>query len=397
MMLLTGALRIAGVLAMATVAVGFGRAQSPMTQPPMAEPPMIAHQEPPSAEPRAIAAQIADQLETNYLYPDIGRAYASRMRERAASGAYDGLAGTALANALTSDLLAVRDDRHLRVRVGAAQLGLMIRPGGAGPAGGPGSAPPQAADGQPRPSAGARSVPAVEQAGWIAPGIGYIRFNEFPPDPAVTEAVRIFLREHSRASTLIFDLRTTRGGTPAQMDVIFPALFDRPTPLVRMATRPGAAALGPRGPNLRPVDGSAGAVTEYWVTPGEDTPLRHARIFVLTSPGTGSAAEMFAAALKWSRRATLIGSTTAGANHFGMMRPVGGDLSLFVPMGRTYNPADGADWEGTGVAPDVDVPPERALLAALVRAGVSEAEAGALSEQYRPTQPMARPPAITPG
>jgi hypothetical protein len=382
MMTLSKALSIAGVLAMASVAAGSGFAQ----------PAMITPQAPLSSEPRMIAAQVATLLETDYLYADVGRAYAARIRERAASGAYDRLAGTALANSLTSDLLEVRDDRHLRVRVGVPQTGLMIPPGGAGPTAVPGPQPSQGPGG----GTGPETIPAVEQAGWIAPGIAYIRFNEFPPDPRVTEAVGAFLREHAQARTLIFDLRTTRGGTPAQMDVIFPMLFDRPTALVRMATRPGSVGLGPRGPNLRPVDGSAGTVNEYWVTPGANTPLRQARVFVLTSPGTGSAAEMFAAALKWSGRATLIGSTTAGANHFGTIRAIGSNLTLFVPVGRTYNPADGKDWEGTGVAPDVDVPPEQALAVALVRAGIPEGDAQALSDQRRPTLPMSRPPALAP-
>jgi len=55
-----------------------------------------------------------------------------------------------------------------------------------------------------------------------------------------------------------------------------------------------------------------------------------------------------------------------------------------------FNPADGKDWEGVGIAPDIAVAPEQALTVALVRAGVPEAEAARLSNQYRPTLPMTR-------
>jgi hypothetical protein len=334
-------------------------------------------------------------LEADYLYPETGKAYAARVRKQAASGAYDKLNGRALADALTLDLLAVQDDSHLRVRFGARMMTApMVGPDGSG---GPSTTGPM----PPGPSApsGPRSMsPAMEEAGWIAPGIAYVRFNEFPPDPAVTENVRTFLRDHASATTLIFDLRTNRGGGPAQMELIFPLLFDKPTRLCGMATRAGVERFGPiAGPNMRKVEGEPGFVTlEYWVTPGAASPLQQARVFVLTSPATGSAGEQFAAALKWTGRATLIGASTAGANHFGSMEPVGGGLTLFVPVGRTFNPADGKDWEGTGISPDIVVAPEQALAVALVRAGLPEGKAASLAEQHRPRSPMTKPPVIAP-
>jgi hypothetical protein len=348
----------------------------------------------PAAEVRAIAERIAGLLEADYLYPETGKAYATRVRKQAASGAYDKLNGRALADVLTLDLLAVQDDSHLRVRFGARMMTPpMVGPDGSGGHSTTGPMPAPSASSGPRPTSA-----AMEQAGWIAPGIAYVRFNEFPPDPAVTENVRSFLRDHASATTLIFDLRTNRGGGPAQMDVIFPLLFDKPTRLCGMATRAGVERFGPiAGPNMRKVEGEPGFVTtEYWVTPGAASPLQQVRVVVLTSPATGSAGEQFAAALKWTGRATLIGAPTAGANHFGSMEPVGGGLSLFVPVGRTFNLADGKDWEGTGISPDIVVVPEEALAVALVRAGLLEAKAALLAEQHRPRLPMTKPPVIAP-
>ena len=34
---------------------------------------------------------------------------------------------------------------------------------------------------------------------------------------------------------------------------------------------------------------------------------------------------------------------------------------MFVPTGRAVSPITGSNWEGTGVAPDVEVPAEQAL------------------------------------
>jgi hypothetical protein len=341
------------------------------------------------ADARAIAEHAAGLLEANYLDASTGQAYAARLRQRAQSGAYDGLSGIALARRLTEDLREVKDDRHLMVRTDAPE---MMGPQGPVIVGGPGKMTPQQG-GQPM-SPGPRvpgKVPAIEQAGWIAPGIAYIRFNEFPPDATVTQLTRDFLSAHASAKTLIFDLRTHRGGGPAQMDVIFPAIFSKPVQLVNMETGRGKDSAALAGPNLRPSAGGADNVKEYWVTPDAANPLQQARVFILTSNVTGSAGEMFVAALKWSGRATIVGAHTAGANHFGGMESLGGGLMLFLPVGRTFNPRDGKDWEGDGIEPDVDVAPERALAKALVLAGLPQADADARTEQYRPQLPMTRP------
>ena len=39
-----------------------------------------------------------------------------------------------------------------------------------------------------------------------------------------------------------------------------------------------------------------------------------------------------------------------------------------IPIGRTFDPVTGADWEGVGVAPDVAVPAVQALDEAVRRA-----------------------------
>jgi C-terminal processing protease CtpA/Prc len=103
-----------------------------------------------------------------------------------------------------------------------------------------------------------------------------------------------------------------------------------------------------------------------------ETRLRTAPIYYLTSRRTGSAAEHMALALKRTGRATLIGEPTAGANHFGLLKPFG-RFAAFVPFGRTYDPDTGRDWEGAGVAPDVRVHPDQALDEALKRAAAAGA------------------------
>lgn len=339
----------------------------------------------PAADARTVAQNLAARLEANFVYPDRGKLYADTLRAKAAAGAYDALSGAALAMKLTEDLQAVNPDGHLRVMFEGAGGPAML---GAGPMPGPGAAPGRMPMRRP-------PITPIEHAGWIAPGIAYVRFNLFPGDPAIVAAARAFMADHASAKTIIFDVRTHRGGGTDEMDAIFPWLYAKPTPLVAMATRKSVfdAGLSPlqEGATLHRVQADPAFVTlEHWAQPGRDQRLAKAKVYLLTSPRTASAAEHFALALKATGRATLIGGTTAGANHFGGMEDVGGGFVAFVPVGRTYDPRTGKDWEGAGVAPDIETKPEDALVKALTLADVAPETAATLSAKVAPTEPMVR-------
>jgi hypothetical protein len=348
---------------------------------------------PTASESRNLAANLASRLESDFVFPEQGMRYAAALNANANAGRYDSLSGVELAIRLTEDLQRVAIDGHLRVMYqgdgggGGPQIVIQRSPG--------------APDGAPSPDRQPIMVrmqppPPIEEARWLAPGIAFVRFNLFPGEADVTEAVRQFMATHADANTIIFDLRTHMGGGLDEMDVIFPWLFSAPTRLVSMGARrsvdeSGGSPVGD-GPSLRRVQGDPNFVTrEHWATPGTDTRLFDARIFVLTSGFTGSAAEHFALALKHTGRGTLIGRATYGANHFGGDQDLGGGFTAFIPVGRTYDPVTGADWEGVGVAPDIDVAPEAALIEALTRAGVSPEEAARLSAEVAPRGPMTSP------
>ena len=106
--------------------------------------------------------------------------------------------------------------------------------------------------------------------------------------------------------------------------------------------------------------------------------LDQAKIYLLVSERTASAGEHLALALKRTHRATLIGEATSGANHFGGMVPMGSGYVGYIPVGRTFDPDTGEDWEGTGVKPDIAVPADQALDKALELAGVKGAGEAAL-------------------
>lgn len=355
-------------------------------------------------EARATALDLARKLQDNYVFPDVAARYAAMLRANVASGAYDGLtSGRALAQRLTADLRAVAPDNHLRVglaRSGGPDTGAAPPPPGSGPVMvpvrpmiAPGSAPAGAERGNQIRA----MVPLkpIDEARWLAPGIAYIRFNVFPGDPETVAAVRAFMAEHADAKAIIFDNRTHHGGGLAEMDAMFPYLFAKPTTLVTMDTRSSVdrARGSPIGDShVRKVPAKEDVVRrEHWVEPSTtEKRLFGAKVFVLTSGATASAAEHMTLALKRTHRATIIGEPTAGAGNYGGIERIGEHFAAFIPVGRTFDPDTGKGWEGAGVDPDVAVPAERALTEALVRSGVSQADAERIGAEVKPTGPMTR-------
>ena len=352
---------------------GVAMAQAP--QPPAAESAPAPQAEESEADRAAVVERLATVLEENFVFPEVARRYASALRTKAAQGGYAHL-GDRFAETIVADLQAIHPDRHLRVGRGAGGFGgprrIVRTDGGPGPATSGAGAEPRRIMGMPDPST------AIGRSGWIADGVAYIELNLFPGTPETVERIGSLLDAYRDARTLIFDIRNHRGGGPAEMDAIFSRIFASETPLVGMDTRL-AVDERRRGamsepPTMRRVSGPEGVVRRihYALPVGPDTALRHARIFVLTSQRSGSAAEHFALAMKRSGRATLIGETTAGAGHYGGPVDLGHGYSAFVPVGRSFDPDTDEEWEGVGVSPNIQVPADQALEEALRRAGVAQ-------------------------
>jgi hypothetical protein len=321
-------------------------------------------------EGRTVAEKLATELTRNFVSPANAKDYAAMLRANAAAGRYDSGTRGELAKRLTDELLAVHKDGHLHIELATAD----------GPVGG-------RVGGKPMP-------PEIQSSKWIAPGIAYIRPTVFNSSPEEVAAFKAFMEEHKDAKTIIFDFRNHHGGALGEMNVIFPYLFAKKTPLVKMDI---ARALfdeqgSPFGddPTLLVEKGPAMVTTTHFAIPGEATPLRKAKVLLITSNATGSAAEHFALAMKSTGRATLIGEATAGANHFGGPLPLTDNFAVWMPVGRTYDIHTGKDWEGTGIAPDVAVDPKLALVKALEMAGVGHDEAVRLDAGEVPAEPVHR-------
>jgi hypothetical protein len=336
-------------------------AQSPAAKP--ASAPAAA------GEGRAVALKLADELLKTFVLPENAKDYAAMLRKNAAAGRYDSGSRESLAKLLTDDLMAVHKDGHLHVGV----INEGDQQGGS-------SGPPK------------DFPPLIQSARWLAPGIAYIRPTAFFSTDEEVQAFRSFMSEHKTAKTIIFDMRNHHGGRLGEMDVVFPYLFAKKTPLVKMemARKIFDEHGSPFGeaPTLEFTKDAQKVTATHYALPGEATPLRKAKVYLLISNRTASAGEHFTLAMKSTGRATLIGENTAGANHFGGGAPLNDHFMVWMPVGRTYDIKTGKDWEGDGVAPDIAVDPKQALVVALEKAGVSHAEAVKLDAGEVPAEPV---------
>ena len=342
-------------------------------QPAAAQPVPVGANEPLEAgEGRAVAQKLADELVSSFVFHDQAEAYAAMLKANAAAGRYDKGTRGELARMMTDDLLAVHKDGHLHVMLA------------------PPPEPKGAAEVHRGPPPG--FPPLIQSAKTIAPGIGYIRFTAFMGADEEKAAVAKWLAENRNDKVLIFDLRNHHGGGLDEQDEIFSYLFAKKTPLVKMAVSKAVYDRGnsPLESGKTLVFASEGdkMVGTHSAIPGPDTPLRRAKVYLLVSNKTASAAEHFSLALKSSGRATLIGEDTAGANHFGGGVPLNDHFGVWLPVGRTFDIKTGKDWEGSGIHPDIQVDPKQALVVALEKAGLSHAEAVRLDAQEVPAEPV---------
>jgi len=175
--------------------------------------------------------------------------------------------------------------------------------------------------------------------------VGYLQLDCFAPAElggATAVAAMGFL---ASSDALIIDLRQNGGGSPSMIQLLSSYFFAEPTHLNSFYIR------------------RTDETQQFWTQAHvEGERMTDVPIWVLTSGRTFSAAEEFTYNLKNLERATIVGETTGGGAH-----PVDGHrldnypVLVAVPFGRAVNPVTGTNWEGTGVAPDLERPADQAL------------------------------------
>ena len=310
----------------------------------------------PSVDAAALVETLNARIADFYVDPKAAGIYRAALDKALAEGTLDGLSGDALAAKLTSVLRAARPDLHLSVYA-------------------PGTGIYGKEDEKGEPDLPAN---ALEAAGWVAPGVAYVRPLAFFNRDSDVERMQKFMDDHAGARALVIDLRHHHGGELREIDVIFADLFGAPTDLLTMTARPAAwDRFEKKAPTerLSVVARDATMVREMHRAVPRKGGARMADVpvYVLTSRRTASAAEHLALAMKVSGRATVVGDKTRGAGHYGDAVELADGFSMFIPYGETVDPKSGKGWEADGVTPDVAVPAKQALDYVLEKLGAPKA------------------------
>lgn len=285
-----------------------------------------------SPEDRAAVVQrLASTLEERYVFPDVAREMADRLRKNLEAGHYRDLDDPpAFADRLTQDLQAVSRDKHLNVRFNP-EMAARLR-----------NADDDRPDG-PSPEMlerGRRDNFGFREAKILDGNVGYLDLRGFMPPAIAGDAASAAMNFLSGADAIIFDLRRNGGGHPGMIQLLTSYLYG------------SGANVHLNSFYDRPSDETSQTWTLPYV-PGKRNP--DALVYVLTSNFTFSAAEEFTYNLKNLKRGTIVGETTGGGAHPGSSVLLAGPFVAFVPTGRAINPITGSNWEGTGVTPDVAV------------------------------------------
>lgn len=263
-----------------------------------------------------------------YVFPVVAEKVSAKLKSQQKRGAYRNITDAeTFAIRLGDDLVALSGDRH---------IGIDFFPQAA-----PAEPPSRP---QPDPRLLAERNCGFESAEHYSPNIGYLKLTHFDvPEQCAATAIAAmnFLAD---SDALIVDLRANRGGAPHMAALISSYLFDERTHL---------GDIYDRGQNT---------TEQLWASEQvSGRKFTGKPVFVLTSARTFSAGEQFSYDLKALKRATLIGETTGGGAHPTAPHRIDDHFFIRVPFGRYINSVTKADWEGTGVEPDIKASAAEAL------------------------------------
>jgi len=278
------------------------------------------------------ARAVASILDQKYVNPAVGKAMAEAILLRLAAGGYaDARRAGELADALTADAAAVSADRHIWVE---ATNPLQ----------------PQTTYAENRPVEELRRENYHFRKVEVLPAnIGYLKFDMIHDDEEAQAIATRALASVKDCDALVFDLRDNIGGEFESGRLILSSVLPEGTILSRMYDRAGRL-VSTHATIAQPPSGRFEAAVP---------------VYILTSRRTGSAAEGFAYALQQSGRGRVVGETTAGMAHPSEEMTVNPRFLISVPVYRVESAFTKKSFEGVGITPDIRVPEQEALSAAL--------------------------------
>lgn len=280
-----------------------------------------------------LVAGFLDRIDAHYVLPERAAAVRERIERKLAAGAYASLEPQAFAEAMTADLRESADDLHFKVVYKEE----------------PQPTRKSATEESPEEVAEFRRIARFHNCGCsevkrLAGNVGYWKIDEFydlidGSGPTFLAAMRML----SNTAALLVDVRGNTGGDPAAVALVCSFFFEvEPVHLNTLESRT--------------------ASQQWWTLPHlECERYLDGEVYVLVDAKTFSAAEEFAYDLQALGRATLVGQNTAGAAHARDRFQVDAHYFINIPTQRPVNPRTKTNWEGQGVAPDVEAASDEAF------------------------------------
>lgn len=285
---------------------------------------------------------LADKIALRYLDEKKGAEVAAALRQAERNGEYAGITSPSeFHRVMTAELIRFSDDQHMQV--------LFV----------PDEIPISQERNFPTPRKEELSLPArlvdrigrsmarfgVDEVTQSDAGIGYLRLGGFVRPQLSAEKFAAAMDRLAESKALIIDLRHNSGGNRDSVALLASYFFDQPTHL--------SDVIAPR----------TGERLQMWTSKdiegkryGTTRPVT-----ILTSHATFSAAEDFAYAMQTRKRATIVGEVTRGGAHPMAPFRLSSHFLVLIPVAESVSPITHANWEGTGVHPDIVVDAGQAL------------------------------------
>lgn len=290
-----------------------------------------------SVKRHQVIQEIAANLKEHYFDAAMAEQMETALQANESAGVYNAVTDSRdFAILLTRQLRETSQDLHLEVLFSERPL----------PNGRP--APSSVEEQERYKAAMLRQNCTFEQVQRLEGKVGYVKLNFFPEPAACKETAESTMTALNDAESVILDLRDNGGGSPDMVMLIASYFFDH------------------REYMYNPRENTT---EQSWTrSPVPGSKLAEKPLYLLTSSRTISGAEHLSYNLKMLKRATLVGESTHGSAHSGVIYRVGDHFGVAVPEVRTINPYSKTDWEGVGVEPDIEVNAADALATAVALA-----------------------------
>ncbi|MEM1050612.1 MAG: S41 family peptidase [Pseudomonadota bacterium] len=284
------------------------------------------------APERAATMEIADAIEKRYVIEEVATTSAKTIRQDSAAGNLDVDCGNGadFAEFLTQYLREITGDKHFYVEFPSRKdAGVNWL--------------------EDWRNAAAANAFGVERVERLPGNIGYLALSSFYEYEPAKDALFAAFTLLSTSEAMILDLRNNGGGSPETAWPIEWTFRDAGSPIAR---RIDCRLCG--ADQLKEADFD-------WPRYGAERPL-----VILINTRSFSAAEAVAYGLQAEGRATIIGDGSGGGAHMlGTGLPTSGGWVVGIPESRPLNNLTNTNWEGVGIAPDIEVASEDALSKAL--------------------------------